>query len=251
MKQLSFCLLAFALFFASCKKENRTDETIDNTNGGSSNGQTGGLKEPGYGPSTAPFTAPAWKLPDGVELVDSLHDVNFCFYMSTPPRTEQFKNFRGLPGGVAQLCGTLRNKTGNTITVHFPDALVCVSSSLMSQGILLLFIGDVTLTPGSTKTIMMGGFCINQSRHAPQPYDEDGNILSYSLGPSAVPPALNEIKDILKPKGLSYQSMLKADGTPDIDKVSKLSVIQAAIWEVTDEGGLTEETRKKLKDLAL
>jgi len=198
-----------------------------------------------------PFSAPAWKLPDGVELVDSLHDLNFCFYMSTPPRFEEYKNFRGLPGGVAQLCGTLRNKTNLPVTIHFPDALVVSSSSLMSQGVLLLFIGEVTLTPGSTKTIMAGGFCINQSRHAPSPYDEDGNILSYSLGPSTIPPALNEIKDILKPKNLGYQNVLKADGKPDIDKVSKLSVIQAAIWEVTDGGRLSEGTREKLKDLTL
>lgn len=247
MKQLTLCLLALVIFFTACKKESRTDDTDNNT------GQTptGGLNEPGYGPSTAAFKNPSWKLPDGVELVDSLHDLNFCFFMSTPPRFEEYKNFRGLPGGVAQLCGTLRNRTNSTITIHFPDALVVSSSSLMSQGVLLLFIGDVTLTPGGTKTIMIGGFCVNKSRHAPEPYAEDGSILSYSLGPSDLPAPLNEIKDILKPKNLNYQSMLKTDGTPDINKVSKLSVIQAAIWEVTDEGGLTEETRKKLKDLAL
>jgi hypothetical protein len=245
MKQLALSILAFSLLFTACKKERRTDDTNDNA------GQTptGGLNEPGYGPSTTAFKNPAWKLPDGVELVDSLHDLNFCFYMSTPPRFEDYKNFRGLPGGVAQLCGTLRNRTTTTITIHFPDAIVVSSSSLMSQGVLLLFIGDVTLTPGSTKTIMIGGFCINKSRHAPEPYAEDGSILSYSLGPSDIPPALNEIKDILKPKNINYQSMLKADGTPDINKVTKLSLIQAAIWEVTDEGGLTEDTRKALKAL--
>lgn len=171
--------------------------------------------------------------------------------MSTPPRFEEYKNFRGLPGGVGQLCGTLRNKTNTPITIHFPDAVVATSSNLMSQGVLLLFIGDVTVLPGATKTIMIGGFCINQSRHLPEPYAEDGSILSYSFGPSVIPSPLNEIKDILKPKNLSYQSVLKTDGKPDMDKVTKLSVIQAAIWEVTDGNGLTQTTRQKLKDLAL
>jgi hypothetical protein len=248
MKQLALFLLAFTLLFAACKKESRTENTDSNTPGTPVGGS---LNAPGYGPSTAAFKAPAWKLPEGIELVDSLHDLNFCFYMSTPPRFEQYKNFRGLPGGVAQLCGTLRNKTGSTITIHFPDALVVSSSHLMSQGVLLLFLGDVTLIPGSTKTVMAGGFCINQSRHVPEPYAEDGSILSYSFGPSDLPGPLAEIKDILKPKSLGYGSVLKGDGTPDIDKVTKLSVIQSAVWEVTDGEGLTQTTRQKLKDLSL
>ena len=43
--------------------------------------------------------------------------------------------------------------------------------------------------------------------------------------------------------------VLGSDGRVDEEKAEKYSVIQAAIWQVTDGEGLTAETKKQLEDL--
>ena len=99
-------------------------------------------------------------------------------------------------------------------------------------------------------TIVAQGFCINKGRAIPETYTEGTeNFLAYSFGPSAIPPALKEITDILEPKHISMQDILDANGNADANKIEKYVVIQTAIWEVTDGEGLTDATREKLKAL--
>lgn len=243
MKKFILPFLALLVFLTACKRD--PDAVVDPQNPA----PVPSAIAAGFGPSNAAFSGTSWKLPQGVELVDSIHDVNFCMFISSPSRFEEYKNFRGLPGGVFQLCMTFRNTTGTPVIVDFPESVLVTSSHIRSQNGLLLFTGSVIIPANGTKTIMVGGFCVNLGRHAPDVFDENDNLLSYSFGPSALPSGLSEIKDILKPKHISYLDVVEPDGTLDTSRFQKYSTIQQAIWQVTDEGGLTAEMRTALKAL--
>ena len=131
--------------------------------------------------------------------------------------------------------------------VQFPPQIVFSSSSLLYQNVLVINLGSVELVPGSIRTIVAQGFCINKGRDIPQTYNEEtGGFLNYSFGPSTIPSALQEIVDILKFKNITMNDVLKADGTIDNTKTLKYAVIQKAIWEVTDGEGLTTNTKNEL-----
>jgi hypothetical protein len=238
--KLKITLAALAVFaFCSCKKA-KTEEITGNTN------PAGTLTEAGYGSSQMPFTAASWQLPATVQLADSIHDYSYCW--AFPPNTQVLpKDWKGVPLGFT-FCLTLRNKDNNNpIIVQFPPQVIFTSSSVLHQNVLTINLGTVQLLPGEEKTIVAQGFCINKGRKIPQTFDEaTGNFLSYSFGPSVIPPALQEIADILQSKNRTMNDILKADGTIDNTKAAKYAVIQKAIWEVTDGQGLTADTKNEL-----
>lgn len=228
------------LMIAACSKSNNG---LGNNNSGS-----GALHEDGYGPSQKPFANPAWTLPAGVELVDSIHEYSYCW--AFPPYTQvQKKDWRGIPTGFT-FCLTLSNKTTGVIIVQFPPELVFVSSSYIHQNVLTIDLGSVSINPGSVVTLVAQGFCINEGRTIPQAYSGDTQeLLSYSFGPSQIPAALKEVTDIVHAKHITMNDVLRPDGSIDLDKASKYQAIQSAIWEVTEENGLTKNMRQLLNDL--
>ena len=240
--------LSFVMFIA-CSKSGSQPQSGNTDSSGTGSTPPGPLSEAGYGPSNEPFTTPAWQLPQDVECVDSLHEYSYCW--AFPPYIQvEPKDWKGVPLGFT-FCTTLHNKNSSkTITITFPPHLVLASSSFLDQGVLVIEPGSVTLVGGSTKTIVLQGFCINKGRNPPQPYvDGTDQFLSYSFGPSEIPSALQEVTDIVESKHITMNDVLGDDGRVDDIKAEKYWAIQTAIWEVTDDNGLTDETRKKLMDL--
>jgi hypothetical protein len=241
MKKEIFFIAVVISLLSSCSKS-KTEETTTNTN------SSGSITEPGYGSSKLPFAATSWKLPAGIQLEDSIHDYSYCWAFA--PFTQVLpKDWKGVPLGFT-FCLTLRNTNTATTVIPFPPQLVFSSSSSLHQNVLTIDLGSVTLLPEATRTIVAQGFCINKGREIPQTFNQEtGNFLSYKFGPSAIPPQLQEIADIVKSKNITMNDVLKADGTIDNTKIEKYSVIQKAIWEVTDEQGLTSNTKSQLSAL--
>ncbi len=206
------------------------------------------FSEPGYGPSTKPFKDPAWQLPSGVQLADSIHEYSYCW--AFPPYTQvKQKDWRGVPVGFP-FCISLRNTGSQPIIIQFPPELVLVSSSPKHQNTVIIDWGMVEVRAGVTKTIVAQGFCLNKGRTPPSTFEDDTeNLLGYSFGPSKVLPALKEVLDIVESEHITMNDILKPDGTIDNTKITNYATIQSAIWEVTDEKGLTAATRQKLKEL--
>jgi len=246
MKRILLALLVLAFIITGCSKN--SNSVSGQTTEGTDPAVPGPLTAAGYGHSTQSMTGPYWQLPPGVQLTDSIHEFSYCW--AFPPYTQvPRKEWKGLPLGFT-FCLTLRNTTVQPITVIFPPELVFISVSSKHQNVLVIDLGTVQLEGGSEKTIVAQASCLNMGRDVPEPYKEGTDaFLSYSFGPSQLPAPLQEIAGILKPKHISMNDVLKADGSFDAGKVAKYAVIQQAIWEVTDENGLTETTRKKLKDL--
>ena len=241
MKKSILLLTAIITILASCSKT-KIESSSGNTN------PPGAITEPGYGTSNKPFNAAAWQLPAGVQLEDSIHEYSYCW--AFPPNTQVSpKDWKGVPLGFS-FCLTLKNTSTHSIIIQFPPELIYTSSSVLHQNILTIEIGTVELPAGAVKTIVTQGFCINLGRHIPQTF-EDGtdHFLSYAFGPLTIPSALQEVVNIIKSKHITMNDVVKADGTIDNNKAAKYAVIQAAIWEVTDQQGLTNTTRNQLMAL--
>ena len=228
----------------SCSKQSNNNDDTGNTD--PEPGST--LKEAGYGASNKPFINPSWSLPTGVELTDSIHEYSYCW--AFPPGTSvPAKDWKGIPTGFT-FCISLANTTNAPITIVFPPELVLVSSSVEHQNVVIIDMGELQMAPGITTTIVAQGFCLNKGRSIPESYiDGTEQFLSYSFGPSQIPAALKEVTGIVASKHITMDDVLKENGTIDNSKMAKYIPIQTAIWEVTDEHGLTEATRKALSAL--
>jgi hypothetical protein len=246
MKRMFLLLLLVAFELTGCSKNNDNSDTSTTTGADPVVSKT--IIAAGYGNSTIPMAGPYWQLPAGVQLTDSIHDYSYCWAFA-PYTQVQRKDWKGLPLGFT-FCFTLRNSTSQPITIPFPPELVFISESSMHQNVLVIDLGNVQLEAGAIKTIVAQGNCLNKGREIPQTYKAGTEqFLSYFFGPSQLPAQLQEVADILKPKHITINDILKADGNIDNVKSAQYIVIQQAIWEVTDENGLTEGTRKKLKEL--
>jgi hypothetical protein len=111
-------------------------------------------------------------------------------------------------------------------------------------------LGTIEIPASAEITIVAQGFCLNKGRTIPETFvDGTENFLSYSFGPSQVPAALKEVTSIVESKHITMANVLDENGHVDNSKIEKYVVIQTAIWEVTDDGGLSGATRKKLEAL--
>jgi len=241
MRKLMYGLVAGMLFLASCSKK---DVVTDN-------GGAGPLNEPGFGSSIAPFAGLPWQLPAGIALKEKIHYFEYC---NDDENAEKRKEWIGVPNSWLSyfaVCITFSNNTGEPIEIKLPPVILIESVDIEYQnGMIITNSATIDVPANGTVRLFSPVFCVNAAREAPlEVADEDGNLIEFELGPSAVPAALKEIADILKTKNLSYALITKADGTIDSQRLQQWSIIQDAIWEVTDGEGLTEEWRQKLRAL--
>jgi len=221
-------------------------------NSGNDNDDPGPLAEQssmnGYGASAKPFDAVSWNLPANVELQDSIHEYSYCWAFDPYTQVPE-KDWKGAPIGFP-FCITLKNKTSKPVIIQFPPELIFVSASVLHQNTIVIDPGTIEIPASGETTIVAQGFCLNKGRSIPETFvDGTENFLSYSLGPSQIPSALKEVTSIVESKHITMANVLDENGHVDNSKMEKYSVIQLAIWEVTDEGGLSEATRKKLEAL--
>jgi hypothetical protein len=238
MRKLLYALVGLFLFI-SCSKN---DVTNNNGNGG------GPLNEPGYGASNATFKHSPWQLPAGISLKEKIHYFEYC---DSDPNANNRKNWVGVPNGwltYFAVCIVFTNDTEQPIEIPLPPVIIIESVDIHYQnGMIITDINKVTVPAKSSVKMFSPVFCLNLLREAPLDVaDDEGNLIEFNLGPTQIPAALQEVVDIIRAKKLSYTSVLNPDGTENSDKLYALKVIQDAIWEVTDEDGLTPETKQAL-----
>lgn len=210
-----------------------------------------GIKEPGYGKSTAGFRGQAWAPPAGISLTTNAHWFEYC---SSDTNWVNKKNYVGIPNPMLEyflVCLEFKNETSQGIPLRFPPFITLQSKHLETQNGVIIAPGFSYLIPAFTVVrIYASAFCLNYNRRAP--FDRVDLTNEWTIGPATLPEPLEEIADIIVPKGISYAQILNPDGrTLDTAKAKKLWLIQEAIWEVTDSTGLQPATRQKLMDLHL
>ncbi len=235
MKRIFPALLSLFVIFSSCKK----DDVPAPVN------PIGGM--PGFGTSTAAFTGTNWQLPQGVVLKDSIRDAQWWTDIqggAPVPVAVQ----RGLPGGLFKVCLFLENTTGQAITIDFPEEILLLSNTIETQNGIIIELETITIPAHSETVIIASVFCINLERDVPELYTSGGNLQAFSFGPATVPPGIKEITNILRPKNIRYSDMF-VNGMFDVTRLSQMMVVQTALWEVTDDEGLTAETKAELQAL--
>lgn len=183
---------------------------------GGGGGSSADSPGPGLGESTADPTGTAYVLPAAVSVQSS----PFPGYPSevTPPDV-------ALGYGLVQPVVPLVNSSSGSVTVTFPGGLIFISESDEVQNGILVQERVIVIPPTTTQRIALGLDCANGGRHAPA--EED----LYRFGPVTDNPELLELIGLLADKDISQFST------------------QFAVWEITDFGGLTDETRAEIEAL--
>jgi hypothetical protein len=112
--------------------------------------------------------------------------------------------------------------------VRLPAGLTMVSKSTQVQNGLLVQDVHVNVPADSERQWVLAMYCANKAR---KPADGDTEFV---LGPVVDDPALRDLFELLKDKTIPED---------------KTELVQKAVWEITDDGGLSTESRAELLGL--
>lgn len=189
-------------------------------------------EKPGLGDSTASPTGTPFTLPPGLELDEQPRGYSFYGDERCPDIDEALVHGSG---GLVTLCLSFRNTTSDPIELVLPPGLIFVSKSLDLQNGLLTEPVGLLIPPESVESIVVATYCANLFRSVP------GGGEEYSIGPITDDPDLLELLEILG--GVDLPS--RYDDSEDAEYVAE--TVQGAVWDITDWGGLTDETRAELE----
>ena len=189
----------------------------------------GGDKKSSTGPDGGPnpFDTPTgavYQLPAGVAVQGKIVGVGGDNGNGICQPTEKI----GAGFGFVDICLTFSNSSAGPVTVVLPPELIFISKSTDTQNGAVVVRQTVVVPAGSDTTVAISIFCVNLARHAADAEDE------YTIGPLSDNAGLREIATLVQGKQIDADDAL---------------LVQSAVWEVSDEGGLTAETRQALRDL--
>lgn len=127
------------------------------------------------------------------------------------------------------VCMTLHNSGATDTTFVLPAGLVMIAEDTATQNGTQVVPIRIRIGAGRDTTILYSLFCANEHRTP----SSDSDV--FHFGPVSDNAGLAEIIDLVKDK--------------DVTTSDARDAIQFAIWEVSDEGGLTDETRGELEAL--
>lgn len=127
------------------------------------------------------------------------------------------------------VCMTLRNTRATDDTLDLPTGLVFISENGDVQNGLVVQPIAIRIPAGRDTTVLVRLWCANLERASSDLGD------TFRVGPVTSVPGITEIATLLRGKVI--------DG-------DAVEAIQDAVWEVSDEGGLTAASRAALRALA-
>jgi hypothetical protein len=216
MKKIIFTFFIIVLI-SSCKKE---DDEFNTTPVVINNG--------GFGSSTIDLTGTMFQLPSGVTFSGPIVSVG-----SNPCNTSYLYDING--GMYVMLSVPIRNNTNDTISVTFPAGLVCQSYDSLIQNGIILQASSIKLPPYFNSCVNFNMYCINSSRGGPS-----GSEV-YMRPLISNNQKLSEIIQLLSTKKSLWHQ--------DPNAYAYSSVIQDAIWSVSDYGSLTAYDRTNIASL--
>lgn len=131
--------------------------------------------------------------------------------------------------GFVAVCMTLHNANSTDTTVVFPAGLVLIATDTATQNGTQVTAREVRVPAGRDTTIVYNLFCVNAHRNPS--FESD----TFTFGPVSDNAGLLEIIGLVQGKS--------------VDNLNAADLIQGAVWEVSDDGGLTDGTRAQLKAL--
>jgi hypothetical protein len=134
----------------------------------------------------------------------------------------------GAGAGFVDICLTFTNSGAEPDTIALPPELIFISKNTDTQNGAVVVGQTVVVPAGGDTTVTVSLFCVNLRRHAADAADE------FTIGPLSDNAGLREVATLVQGKSIDGQGSF---------------VVQGAVWEVSDAGGLTAETRQALRDL--
>ena len=190
----------------------------------------------GTGPDDTPvnpFLTPrgtALVLPTNVSIQGTLEGVSlFGELDEASPCHSSVAGEAGFSYEFVNVCIRLRNAGASATTVTLPTGLEFVSQDADVQNGLVVQPIQIVVPGSRDTTVVVHIWCVNEHRGA------STSGMRYTLGPVTNVADINEIASLLVGKRL------------DDDAVGP---IQEAVWDVSDRGGLTNESRDALRALA-
>ncbi|WP_225413441.1 hypothetical protein [Stigmatella hybrida] len=197
--------------------------------GGDDGGGGGGGGEddekPGIGPSTKDPVGTPFEWPAGLTVKEPIdaYQRDHCYREDQEEREEQGY------GTNVPLCLGFTNTTNQSIRVDLPAGLIFISFDTESQNGLLIQTETFEVPPGDQPFfVKLGLQCLNLDRSPGFTGD------TYKKGPVTQDQELLEFIRLLEGRTLTAQEE---------------PVVQNALWNITDYGGLTEEDRTAIKNL--
>ncbi len=239
-KWVALAALVGGGFFAACSGDDGDSDGDDPVDAGTE--QPGeNVFRPGLGddegtPRGTPLSPPAGTRVTGTILGEDAGEGE-CEGAGAPPKGS---------GRAVWACLKLENTTGGPIEVELPDGLMLVSDTEDGQNGILVERVFFTVPPtgstggidagtdagaggGTPFVVMLRMYCLNESR------SPSFDRMEYTLGPVTNDPALLELLGLLAGK--------------TIDNDAEKSVVQTAIYNITEGKGLTNEDRAALRRL--
>ncbi len=215
--------------------------------------------QPGIGPTAGTPAGASWQLPEGIEITDR-------------PGKPFNPDLRLLFGSINTFYADLSfvNRKNTVITVEIPAGLICLfkREGRVQNGILTSTV-NIEVPPtfkddGSaddTTTVYLGLGCLNYSMAFPWEENQEWDTRDYPIGkdmyrPGVVTTDPNLLKLLALLKGYpglrltrhyNPQEMFSEEyQTPEWRVIYTL--VQAALWEITDGPGLTRKDYRELQE---
>lgn len=211
MKRLT-CLLISMLILAACKKDKAPDASPNDTPGHIS----------GMGDAPGELMGTPFQLPSNIELKDSIrgeYDVDATGYC-----------LKSGSGAFVLVQLNLVNHAQKDTFLILPAGLTIHAEDKAFQHGLLIQKTTIPLAKGASCKVLLLTYCVNSNRQASNPH------CSYTFGPVTNSKPLLELIDLLKNKRINYEDLQDHNWEDNLD-------LQDAVWEVTDQEGLTKESK--------
>lgn len=213
---LPFLTVVF-LFLSACNKED------DNDN----NNTPITYNVSGFGASTGNLTGNPLVLPSGIIINGQI------LSQFIPCNSNSIFDVNG--GDYVKLMVPVKNTSPNTINVTFPAGLVCQSYDTTIQNGILVQQVSVSFPPGFNDCVNFNMYCINANRNGSGDSEIFGNpIVSNNQ-------KIQELLQLLSNK--------KSNWGQDPNAMNYSSIIQSAVWNVSDYDGLTDTDRSAIATL--
>ena len=251
-------LIAVPLMFASCGGGGEEEPTPPGV-------KVDPGKIPGLGNTEGDLTGAPFTLPGGVTLVEGITgaaynlpsywaDDNYFARVAKPggetpyrrtaaTRADQTWHWFGSGPGYVDLVIRLHNDNNAPSTVVFPAALIVRSLAGDCQNGVLLKKVTVTIPPKSNYNIVVSFYCGNADKGTAGPRDD------YEWGVVSNASPVLELCELVKNKKINLEEFDPGDDEGHMIYNTQTSILQGAVWSITDDDGLSEYRRTQIAEL--
>lgn len=246
--RVAAALVALPLMFTSCEpvggQEEPAPPVVDVDPG----------NIPGLGNAEGDLTGAQFTLPGGVTLVEGITgaqynipsywaDDNYDYSATRATRADETWHWFGSGPGYVDLAIRLRNDNDAPSTVVFPAALIVRSLAGDCQNGVLLKKVTVTVPPKSNYNIVVSFYCGNADKDTAGPRD------NYAWGVVSNAAPLLELCELVKNKKINLEDYDPDDDSEHTQYRIRVSMLQGAVWSITDHDGLSEYRRTQIAEL--